>query len=114
MLSFTDARQKVIEVVKELAHKPARDTVALDAAQGRVLAERILADRDSPPFNRATRDGFAARAVDLRSPGAKLALIGEIRAGQEFAGTIGAGQCVQIMTGAPVPQGRQLENGNCF
>ena len=105
MLSFTDARQKVIEVVKELAHKPARDTVALDAAQGRVLAERILADRDSPPFNRATRDGFAARAVDLRSPGAKLALIGEIRAGQEFAGTIGAGQCVQIMTGAPVPQG---------
>jgi molybdopterin molybdotransferase len=105
MLSFTDARQKVIEVVKGLAHKPARETVALGAAQGRVLAETILADRDSPPFNRATRDGYAARAVDLRSPGAKLALVGEIRAGQEYTATIGAGQSVQIMTGAAVPQG---------
>ena len=36
---------------------------------------------------------------------ADLSLVGEIRAGQEFAGTIGAGQCVQIMTGAAVPQG---------
>ncbi|HUK31312.1 MAG TPA: gephyrin-like molybdotransferase Glp [Candidatus Acidoferrum sp.] len=105
MLSFTDARQKVIEVVKGLAHNPARESVALDAAQGRVLAEQILADRDSPPFNRATRDGYAARAIDLRSPAAKLTLVGEIRAGQEYTGMIGTGQCVQIMTGAPVPQG---------
>ncbi len=105
MLSFSEARQKVIEVVKGLAQKPARETVALDAAQGRVLAEQILADRDSPPFDRATRDGYAARAADLRAPGAKLALIGEIRAGQAFVGTVGAGQCVQIMTGAAVPQG---------
>ncbi len=105
MLSFTDARQAVIEVVKGLVHKPARETVALNAAQGRVLAEQILADRDSPPFNRATRDGYAARAVDLRAPGAKLALIGEIRAGQEYSGSVGAGQCVQIMTGASVPPG---------
>ncbi len=105
MLSFTDAREKIIEVVTALAHKPARETVALDAAQGRVLAEQILADRESPPFDRATRDGYAARAADLRAPGAKLLLIGEIRAGQAFAGTVGAGQCVQIMTGAAVPQG---------
>jgi molybdopterin molybdotransferase len=105
MLSFTDARKKVIEVVSSLAHKPARETVALGDAQGRILAEQILADRESPPFNRATRDGYAARAADLQAPGAKLRLIGEIRAGQGYAGRVGAGQCVQIMTGAAVPQG---------
>ncbi|HEV3220373.1 MAG TPA: gephyrin-like molybdotransferase Glp [Candidatus Acidoferrales bacterium] len=105
MLSFTEARQRVIEVVKGLAQMPARETVDLAAAQGRVLAEQIVADRDSPPFDRATRDGYAARAADLRAAGAKLALTGEIRAGQEYAGAVGAGQCVQIMTGAAVPPG---------
>jgi molybdopterin molybdotransferase len=105
MLSFTEARKKIIEITGGLAHEPARETVALDAAQGRVLAETILADRDSPAFNRATRDGYAARAADLRAPGAKLSLIGEIRAGQAFAGNVGAGKCVQIMTGAAVPPG---------
>ncbi len=105
MLSFTDARLKVIEVTKGLAHKPARETVSLSAAQGRILAEQILADRESPPFDRATRDGYAARAADLRVPGAKLRLIGEIRAGQAYAGAVDKGQCVQIMTGAAVPQG---------
>ncbi|MGA7784965.1 MAG: molybdopterin molybdotransferase MoeA, partial [Candidatus Acidiferrales bacterium] len=105
MVSFTEARKKVIEVVNSLAHKPARETVALAAAQGRILAEQILADRESPPFNRATRDGYAARAADLHAPGAKLRLIGEIRAGQEYSGAVGGGQCVQIMTGAAVPQG---------
>jgi molybdopterin molybdotransferase len=103
MLSFTEARKKIVEITAGLAQKPARETVSLDAAQGRVLAEKILADRDSPAFNRATRDGYAARVADLRAPGAKLSLIGEIRAGQAFTGNIGAGQCVQIMTGAAVP-----------
>jgi molybdopterin molybdotransferase len=105
MLSFTDARKKVIEVVSGLVHKPARETISLAAAQGRILAEQIVADRESPPFNRATRDGYATRAADLQSPGAKLRLIGEIRAGQEYSGAVGVGQCVQIMTGAAVPQG---------
>jgi len=104
MLSFIEARRKVIEVVNTIARAPGRETVGLESALGRVLAEQIIADRDSPPFDRAIRDGYAVRAADLRGPGAKLSLIGEVRAGQAFAGVVGMGQCVQIMTGAAVPQ----------
>jgi len=105
MLSFSDARRKVIEVVSGLPFHGATETVALESASGRVLAEDILADRDYPPFDRATRDGYAARSADLQQPGATLELAGEVRAGQDFTGKVGAVQCVQIMTGAAVPAG---------
>src|SRR6201999_4334675 len=60
------------------------------------------ADRDSPALARSVRDGYAVRAADL--PG-ELAVIGEVRAGERFAGEVGAGQGVEIMTGAPIPAG---------
>src|SRR5882724_7122911 len=78
------------------------ETVSLAGAAGRVLAEEIAADRDYPPFPRSARDGFAVRAADL--PG-ELRVIGEVRAGESFSGRVGAGQAVEIMTGAPVPDG---------
>jgi molybdopterin molybdotransferase len=66
------------------------------------LAEDIRADRDYPPFHRSMRDGFAVRAAEI--PGT-LKVIGEVRAGQTFAGLVNAGEAVEIMTGAPVPEG---------
>src|SRR5579864_4608059 len=105
MLSYEDARLKVIEVTAGLRRIPAREKTRLENSLGRILAQEIVADRDYPPFDRATRDGFAVRAVDCREAGAKVRLIGEIRAGGEFAETVGAGECVQIMTGAAVPRG---------
>jgi molybdopterin molybdotransferase len=105
MLSFPDARRKVIEVVSGLPFRKAKETISLESAHGRVLAKDVLADRDYPPFDRATRDGYAARSADLKQPGATLASVGEIRAGQNFTGSVAAGQCVQIMTGAAVPAG---------
>ena len=105
MLSYTDARQKVIEVTGGLGHKPRRETVEISQAFGRILAEPVHADRDYPPFDRATRDGFAVRAADAAAPGAQLECIGEIRAGGSFDGAVGARQCVEIMTGAGVPHG---------
>jgi molybdopterin molybdotransferase len=72
------------------------------AAAGRVIAEDIAADRDYPPFARSARDGFAVRVADL--PG-ELRIIGEVRAGQVFGGAIRAGEAVEIMTGAPLPEG---------
>lgn len=73
----------------------------------RVLAEPVLADRDFPPFNRATRDGYAVRAADLATPPASLEVTGEIKAGASIESTpaLKAGQALAIMTGAPVPQG---------
>ena len=105
MLSYTEARQKVIEVTGRIHYTPRRESVELSQAFGRVLAEAVHADRDYPPFDRATRDGFAVRAADAAAPGAQLQCMGEIRAGGEFEGAVGAGECVEIMTGAAVPPG---------
>ncbi len=80
----------------------APESVALECAAGRVLAEEIRADRDFPALARSVRDGFAVRAQDV--PGT-LRVIGEVRAGGRFEGAIAAGETVEIMTGAPVPRG---------
>jgi molybdopterin molybdotransferase len=105
MLCYEDARLKVIEVAAGLRRIPAREKIKLQNSTGRILAQEIVADRDYPPFDRSTRDGFAVRAADCREVGAKLRVIGEIAAGGALARTVGAGECVQIMTGAAVPQG---------
>ncbi len=105
MLSYTAAREKIFEIAKAQRHKPVREMVELARASGRVLADAVVADRDYPPFDRSTRDGFAVRASDVAAPNATLRLVGEVKAGSCFAREVGAGECVQIMTGAPVPAG---------
>ncbi|HEX4320854.1 MAG TPA: gephyrin-like molybdotransferase Glp [Acidobacteriaceae bacterium] len=82
--------------------------VSLAEASGRVLAEPLHADRDQPPFPRATRDGFACRAAEA-STNQLLFLAGHLGAGDDPAaiglGKLGAGEVWEIMTGAPVPDG---------
>ena len=82
---------------------PRTERIALPSADGRVLARPISADRDYPPFDKALMDGYAVRAEDA---GGSFRKVGEIAAG----GTAGvkalrAGDCVSIMTGAPLPPG---------
>jgi len=101
-LTFSEARERVIRAVRTARTAPAVETVTLSEAAGRVLAEEIAADRDSPALARSIRDGFAIRASDV--PG-ELAIVGEVRAGGRFAGAVGTGQAVEIMTGAPIPEG---------
>lgn len=101
-LTFLEARTTVLREVRAGMATPAVETVPLFAADGRVLAEDIHADRDYPPFHRSMRDGFAVRAADI--PG-RLRVIGEVRAGQTFTGRLHPGEAVEIMTGAPVPEG---------
>ncbi len=110
VLSFEEAR-RVVEQQAALI-RSGRDSetesVELLAAAGRVLAERVVADRDLPPFPRSTRDGYAVRSADLSQLPGMLEVIGEIRAGEtleKIPRNIGAGQAVSIMTGAPVPAG---------
>ena len=110
MLSHEAARAKVIAVVNALAAAaPETETIEFAAdpsrALGRILAENVIADRNYPPFDRSTRDGFAVRAADAANPGIRLRLIGESRAGHAFDGQMEAGSTVQIMTGAPLPRG---------
>ncbi len=89
-------------MVRSLRTFPATGQVALVDLAGRVLAENIAADRDSPALARSVRDGYAVRAADV--PGT-LEIIGEVRAGEQFPGAVGPGQAVEIMTGAPIPAG---------
>jgi molybdenum cofactor synthesis domain-containing protein len=79
--------------------------VLLEDALGRVLAEDVASDVDLPPFDRAMMDGFALRAEDTAAPPARLTVTGQLRAGQFPDRVVGAGEAIQIMTGAPVPPG---------
>jgi molybdopterin molybdotransferase len=97
--TFEQARACVLGEVRPLGEA---ESIPLAEADGRVLAECVTADRDYPPFPRSARDGFAVRAADL--PG-ELRIIGEVRAGEVFRGSVGPGEAVEIMTGAPVPEG---------
>jgi molybdopterin molybdotransferase len=101
-LSFLDARSLVLREVRARCAAPEVEEIWLADGMGRVLAEDIAADRDYPPFNRSARDGFAVCAGDV--PG-RVKLIGEVRAGATFAGRVGEREAVEIMTGAPVPEG---------
>ncbi len=101
-MSFDEARACVIERVMAGRVFAPPEEVALECGAGRVLAEEIRAERDYPALARSVRDGFAVRAADV--PGT-LHLIGEVRAGESFAGQVGPGEAVEIMTGSPVPRG---------
>lgn len=105
VLSFDDARAAVAQ------HAPGRsfarriERAPLLSATGRVLAEAIWSDRDLPPFDRATRDGYAVRAADLAVLPVALRYAGQVRAGEHFPGELQAAEAAEIMTGAPVPAG---------
>jgi len=101
-LTFEQARAEVLERVAARAARPAVVTVPLDEACGRVLAEPVPADRDYPPEPRSMRDGFALQAAS--TPG-ELRVLGEVRAGEPCHFRVGAGEAVEIMTGATVPEG---------
>jgi molybdopterin molybdotransferase len=113
LLSYLEAAEQVQRYIAALAvgESPAGaaktvapETVALEASLGRVLAEPVRADRDQPPFPRATRDGYACRAIDANA-NEFLAVGGHVRAGEIPASDLAPGEMWEIMTGAPVPAG---------
>ena len=104
MLSYEQARQEVIDRISKNKRPPAATEINVWDALGYVLAEEVKADRDYPPFDRATRDGYAVRAEDTTA-GSSLPCAGEIKAGEALSQPLAARTCVQIMTGAPAPPG---------
>jgi molybdopterin molybdotransferase len=103
MFSYEQARQCVIQKMQATRSARPVETVSVWQALGRVLAQEIRADRDYPPFHRSTRDGYAVRAAEA-TVGAKLRCVGEIKAGDSLTAPLAPGTCVQIMTGAAVPE----------
>ena len=110
VLSFEDARRLVTESAQQLrsTHAARTERLHLLESLGRVLAQELRADRDFPPFPRATRDGYAVRSSDVTEAPVRLKIIGQIKAGgtppADFA-ELRAGDAIEIMTGAPVPRG---------
>jgi molybdopterin molybdotransferase len=85
------------------------ERVPLLAAAGRVLARNVVAAGDVPPFDRAAMDGYAVRADDTAGATAEapvaLRCVERIFTAQMPARTVGAGECSQVATGAPMPAG---------
>ena len=103
MIPLEEARALVCGAVEKLPV----ETVELLDAVGRVVAADQISDIDVSPFAHSAMDGFALRAAEIadaaeESP-AMLRVIAEVAAGDVYEGSIGEGQCVRIMTGAPVP-----------
>jgi molybdopterin molybdotransferase len=99
MLDVSAALDVVLRHARPLA------AVASAPAVGRVLAEAVTADRDSPPFTKAAMDGYAVRSADCQSAGMSLRIIDEVAAGDTPTKPVNAGECARIFTGAPVPAG---------
>ena len=99
MLRYTEAQ----ETICSHAHSFGKETVSLDDAVGRVLFEKIFADRDYPPFNRSAMDGFALKYADVEKGIRHFKMIDTIYAGQSNEKQLHSGQCFKIMTGAAVP-----------
>lgn len=82
------------------------ETLALEAALGRVLAEPVRARAPMPPFDGAAMDGYALRRADLAGPGPwDLPVAGRIVAGEAASEPLRTGHALQIFTGAPLPPG---------
>jgi molybdopterin molybdotransferase len=103
VVGFDEALEVVLGFAADLA-VPVADEQRLLSCVGRVLAEAVVADRDQPPFDRSTRDGFAVRGSD--ADGRALLVVGQVRAGEMWAGeALAPGGAIEIMTGAPMPEG---------
>lgn len=97
----SEARQYVLDRCVRLPAAP----VPLDAATGLVLDEAVVASEHVPPFANSAVDGYAVRAADVEHAPVELDVIDEVAAGAASTRTVGPGQAVRIMTGAPMPAG---------
>lgn len=104
MISLEEARELVLRNVRKLPV----EKVGLLSCAGRIVAADVRSDIDVSPFAHSAMDGYALKAEDLACANSetpvKLKVLGEVAAGSVFDGEASHGECVRIMTGAPMPQ----------
>lgn len=81
------------------------ENIATSRADGRISAADLIAPLSLPPFANSSMDGFAVRHADTLGEDVYLQLVGEQFAGDSWSGTLTAGHCLRITTGAPLPAG---------
>ena len=93
-------------VASRIAVAAGVETVALRDADGRVLAQDVVAPFDLPRFDNAAMDGFAVRSCDLLADAAtRLPVLGRIAAGDQAGNAETRPAAIRIFTGAPMPAG---------
>lgn len=93
-------------IVERLRAAAGTERVPLLAALDRVLAADVVSPMNVPGHDNSAMDGYALRHADLATHGTTtLAIVGTAYAGGPWPGAVGGGQCVRIMTGAPIPHG---------
>jgi molybdopterin molybdotransferase len=103
VVSFDEALKIVLAQAADVSPLT-KERLPLLACAGRVLAEPVLTDRDQPPFDRSTRDGFAVRSSEFGV--GSLTVVGQVRAGEQWKGSsLEPKTTIEIMTGAPIPDG---------
>ena len=105
-IPLTEARARIDGAIHPIERV---ERVTLDQANGRVLARAVMASADVPPFSRAGMDGYAVRALDTagasRADASLLTRVDTVFSGQVPATPVEPGQCIEIATGAPMPEG---------
>lgn len=103
-------RKEAIKIIMENVEPVTKtEIIPIQESINRVLAVEMVAGFDVPPFDRASMDGYAVKSKD--SKGAtpetpiRFELIGEQHTGGIYEGTVGSGECLEIATGSPVPDG---------
>lgn len=97
------ARQLILDLVEPVAGS---ERVALRESLGRVMAEDVISPHNVPGHDNSAMDGYAVRFADLAAEGeTALRVAGTTFAGRAFAGRLGPGECVRIMTGGVIPAG---------
>lgn len=104
MKTFDEA----IEILSAIVAPFEKETILLEDALGRILAEDIYADRDYPPFNRAAMDGYAIMHSDWIQGLREFKVLETIFTGQPARHQLLSGSCYKIMTGAATPETANL------
>ncbi|UCH89787.1 MAG: molybdopterin molybdotransferase MoeA [Thermoplasmata archaeon] len=106
LMDFETAKKTIMENTREIS---VTEKVPVREAEGRVLAATVKAPLDVPGFRRAAMDGYAVVAEDTfgaaRTDPKHLAMKGKIFAGKKPEDKVVSGSCIQIATGAPMPEG---------
>jgi len=99
-MHVTKAREYIQQFLNPVSEA---ETLALRDSLGRVLAANIMSPANVPNYDNSAMDGYALKASDIATP--RLKVVGTAFAGKAFDGTVSAGECVRIMTGAVMPAG---------